>query len=74
VRCLSDRAQPCDQSGNQGEDRDLGSDLNGRGKSQCDEPAKTLQIRLHRCFQQFGFVMSVVPQQIPDQHHSEVSA
>ena len=53
---------------------DFRSELHGGGNAESDELADAIEIGLDRSFEEFGFVATIVPEEINDQDESEVAA
>ena len=71
---LCDRSEASDERGNQREDGDFGSLLEGSGNTEGNELADAAEIGLKRCVEEFGFVAAIVPQEINDKDKREVAA
>jgi len=67
-------AETRDKRGNESEDADFGGELKCGGKTKSNEAADALEVGLNRSFEEFGFVVGIVPEEVDDEDESEVSA
>src|SRR5260370_4814045 len=67
-------SEAADERRDQSEDANFQSDLHRCRKAECDEPPDAHQFRVNRSAQQFGAMLLVVPEQIPNEDGRKIDA
>ena len=71
---LGNGAETGDERSDQSEDTDFGGELNRGRKTESDELADTVEVRVNGSFEELGFVAGVVPEEIDNEDEREIGA